>query len=149
MPFRKALLAKCGKKVYLGKGGHYSYENTYLGNHVFLANNVTFLNTRAKVYVGDHVMIGDGSYIITGNHRIDIPGRFMDSITDKEKLPENDQDIVFKGDNWVGVGTIILKGVTIGEGAVVAAGSVVVKDVPPYSIVGGSPAKVIGRRFDS
>ena len=64
-----------------------------------------------------------------------------------EKLPENDQDVVFEGDNWIGANVTILKGVTIGEGAVIAAGSVVNKVVPSYSVVGGVPARVIRMRF--
>lgn len=55
--------------------------------------------------------------------------------------------MVFEGDNWIGANATILKGVTIGEGAVVAAGAVVTKDVAPYTIVGGVPAKYIGDRF--
>lgn len=148
MPFRKALFASCGKKVRVLEGGKYNYENIHLGNNVFLGHNVTFMSTRAKIYVGDHSMITSGTYVITGNHRIDIPGRFMDTITDDEKRPEDDQDVVFEGDNWVGVNCVILKGVTVGKGAVVSAGSVVTKDVPPYTIVGGVPAKVIRKRFE-
>lgn len=148
MPFRKAMFASCGKQVRVMNGGQYDYENVHLGNHVFLAKNVTFMSTRAKIYVGDHTMIGSGTYVITGNHRIDIPGRFMDTITDAEKRPEDDQDVVFKGDCWVGVNCVILKGVTIGEGAVISAGAVVTKDVPPYTVVGGIPAKVICKRFE-
>ncbi len=71
----------------------------------------------------------------------------MKSIGDDEKLPENDQDIILEGDNWIGANAIILKGVTIGYGSIVAAGAVVTKSVPPYSIVGGVPAKVIKPRF--
>lgn len=147
MPFRKLLFAECGKCVSIGKGGEYTYENIYLGSHVYLAPNVHFMSTRAKIYVGNHVMFATGSKVITGNHRINIPGRFMDTITDEEKMPEDDQDVIFQGDNWIGINAIILKGVTVGEGAVVSAGAVVTKDVPPYSIVGGVPAKVIGWRF--
>lgn len=55
--------------------------------------------------------------------------------------------IVLGNDVWVGVRAIILSGVTIGDGAVVAAGSVVTKDVPPYAIVGGNPARIIKFRF--
>lgn len=148
MPFRKALFAECGKNVMVGRGGQYTYENVHLGNHVFLAPDVSFMSTRAKVYVGDHVMMAAGVRVITGNHRIDIPGRYMDTVKDTEKRPQDDQDVVFKGDNWIGASAIILKGVTIGEGAVVSAGAVVTKDVPPYAIVGGVPAKIIGRRFE-
>ena len=63
------------------------------------------------------------------------------------KLPENDQDVVFEGDNWIGMNTTILKGVTIGRGCIVAAGAVVNKSTPPYTIVGGVPAKVLKMRF--
>ena len=147
MPLRKMLFAKCGKNVTIGQGGQFTYENVYVGNHVYIASDVTFMSTRARIYVGDHVMITQGTFVITGNHRVDIPGRYMDTITDDEKHPDDDQDVVFKGDNWIGVGSIILKGVTIGEGAIVAAGSVVTKDVPPYTVVGGVPAKVIHERF--
>lgn len=56
--------------------------------------------------------------------------------------------IIIKDDVWIGDRAFILSGVTIGQGAIVAAGSVVVKDIPPYSIVGGNPAKIIKYRFD-
>jgi acetyltransferase-like isoleucine patch superfamily enzyme len=53
------------------------------------------------------------------------------------------------GDVWIGYGAIVLSGVSIGRGAIVAAGAVVSNDVPPYAIVAGNPARVIGRRFDA
>ena len=56
-------------------------------------------------------------------------------------------DTVVGNDVWIGYGTIVMPGVTIGDGAVVAAASVVTKDVPPYAIVGGNPAQVIKMRF--
>jgi acetyltransferase-like isoleucine patch superfamily enzyme len=104
--------------------------------------------TRAEIKIGDHVMFGPHVFMITGGHRMDIIGRYMKSIGNNEKLPENDQDIIIEGDNWIGANSIILKGVTIGRGAVVAAGAVVTQDVQPYSIVGGVPAKLIKMRFD-
>lgn len=78
---------------------------------------------------------------------MDIVGRTMISVTNDEKRPEDDKDIVFEGDNWVGANATILKGVTIGQGSIIAAGAVVTRDVPPFSIVGGVPAKVIKMRF--
>ena len=83
-------------------------------------------------------MFGPNVTIITGDHRIDIPGRPMISLTDKDKLPENDQDVILEGDNWIGANATILKGVKIGLGAVVAAGSLVNHDIPPFSIWGGA-----------
>lgn len=63
------------------------------------------------------------------------------------KDPDNDQDVIIEGDNWIGMNTTILKGVTIGRGCIVAAGAIVTKSTPPYSIVAGVPAKVIKMRF--
>lgn len=103
--------------------------------------------TRAKINIGNDVMFGPGVTCITGGHRIDIVGRTMISVTNNEKRSEDDKDIVFEGDNWVGANATILKGVTIGKGSVIAAGAVVTKDVPRFSIVGGVPAKVIKMRF--
>ena len=82
-------------------------------------------------------MFGPNCSIITGDHRIDIVGKYMSEVTVAEKLPENDLPVTIEGDNWIGANAIILKGVTVGTGSVVAAGSVVIHNVPPYSIVGG------------
>ncbi len=148
-PINKVSLGEYGKKVHFGRHVRfYGIRNVYIGNDVSIGERNTLMCTRAKIYIGDHVMTGPGVTMITGGHRIDIEGRPMTSITNDEKLPENDQDIVIKGDNWIGANAIILKGVTIGEGSVVAAGAVVTKDVPPFSIVGGVPARVIKMRFE-
>lgn len=72
----------------------------------------------------------------------------MTSVRDKEKLPEDDMDIILQGDNWIGANATILRGVTIGEGAIIAAGAVVTKNVPPYSIW-EVPARSIKERFEA
>lgn len=148
MPIKKAMFARCGKGVYVGERGNYTFENIELGDHAYLSNDITIMSTRAKVYIGDHAMVGARTCIVTGNHRVDIKDKLLDEVTDADKRPEDDQDVVLEGDNWIGMGVYILKGVTIGRGAVVAAGSIVTKDVPPYSIVGGVPAKVLKMRFE-
>lgn len=112
-----------------------------------VGSGLKILTTRAKVSIGNDVMFGPNVTTITGDHRIDIPGRPMVSLTDKDKLVENDQDVILDGDNWIGANATILKGVRIGYGAVVAAGSLVNHDIPPFSIWGGVPAKQLKMRF--
>ncbi len=138
----------CGERVTFAKNCSISgAKNLHIGTNVSLSS-ATILCTRAKLIIGDDVMFGPHVTVVTGDHRIDIPDRPMISIKDSEKLPENDQDVVIENDVWVGANAIILKGVTIGTGSVICAGAVVTKDVPPYSIVGGVPAKVIKKRFE-
>lgn len=103
-----------------------------------------------ELYIGDYVCIGAEVVILMGGnhtHRVDwfslYP--FMDVIEDAY-IGKGDTHI--KDGVWLGMRAMIMPGVTIGEGAVVAANSVVTKDVEPYSIVGGSPAKVVKYRFN-
>lgn len=147
-PLIKNAFAKCGSNVRVSKGCEFSgIENISVGNNVALGSGLKILTTRARVSIGNDVMFGPNVTIITGNHRIDISGRPMISLTDKDKLPENDQDVVLEGDNWIGANVTILKGVRIGYGAVVAAGALINHDVPPFSIWGGVPAKQLKMRF--
>ena len=93
------------------------------------------------VFIGDNVMIAPHCMIATGNHdykQREVPMRFAGHFT---RGP-----ITIKDDVWIGANCTIGDGVTIGEGAVVSANSFVNKDVEPYSIVGGVPAKKIGTR---
>lgn len=92
-------------------------------------------------------MFGPNVTIVTGNHRINIIGKYLSEIKDSMKKASDDQDVCIKDDVWIGCNSVILKGVTIGEGAVIAAGALVSTDVPPYAVVGGVPAKVLKKRF--
>ena len=147
-PVKKSLVHKCGKKVYFGMNtGIVGWENVSIGNDVAIGAGCSFMTTRAKIDIGNHVIFGPFVTIVTGNHVTDIPGKYMSEITEADKRPWDDEDVVLEGDNWIGANAIILKGVTIGYGAVVAAGAVVISDVEPYAIVGGVPAKRIKMRF--
>lgn len=127
--------------------GTYSYGSIHVGHHVNLGTRPTLLATRSEIRIGNHVMFGPGVTIRGGNHRFDIPGRYIDTIGDDEKRPQDDPGVVIEDDVWVGGNATILGGVTVGTGSVIAASAVVTKDVPPYSIVGGNPARVIRDRF--
>ncbi len=109
-------------------------RNISIGNHVSIGPRCLFYSTRAELTIGNHVMIGPEVMMITGDHRFDIQGIFMDEVTNDMKLPENDQPVIIEDDCWIGARVLILKGVTIGKGSVIAAGAVVLKNVPPYSI---------------
>lgn len=147
-PLKRMQLGKYGKCVSVGLGARGTWNNVYTGDYVAIGERCLFLSTRAKIIIGDYVMFGPNVSVITGNHRTDIVGKRMYEIKDVDKREEDDEDVIFEGDNWIGANSTILKGVTIGEGAVVAAGSVVNKDVLPYSIVGGVPAKLLKMRFN-
>ena len=149
VPFLRSSFRKCGKDVSVGQKCFITYKNVCVGNHSSIGYGALFMSTRASVLIGNHVMFGPRVTIITGNHRTDIIGRYMNSIQDFEKEAEDDQDVVIMDDVWIGANVTILKGVTIKEGSIVAAGSVVTKDVDPYSIYGGVPAKKIRDRFSS
>ena len=147
-PIKKHSLGSHGKKIHIGRGFRmYGEKNIHLGDNISIGDDALFMCTRAKIMIKNDVMFGPRVTVITGGHRTDVLGRTMISITDTEKRPEDDQDVIFEGDNWIGANATILRGVTIGHGAVIAAGAVVTKDVPPFSIAGGVPAKVIKMRF--
>jgi acetyltransferase-like isoleucine patch superfamily enzyme len=96
------------------------------------------------VMLGNYVIIGPELRIIGDDHRFDKPGV---AVTFSGRPAQ--RQCVLEDDVWVGARVIILKGVRIGRGAVVAAGAVVTRDVQPYTVVAGVPARPIRQRFDS
>lgn len=148
-PIWKKCMKFCGKGVYFRpmscdiKG----IENLSIGNGSVIPKGSTFYCTRAELIIGNKVILGPKPTIITGDHRIDIIGKYIIDVTDEEKLPEQDSAVVIQDDVWAGANVTILKGVTIGRGSVIAAGSVVTKSCLPYSIIGGVPARLIRMRF--
>lgn len=147
-------------------------------NKVFFTSELLALHTTAKVKVGEYTYglptvmhwgekasLKVGKYCsfapnvvisLGGNHRIDWVTTYPFSSLQEtwpeaamiEGSPATKGDVVIGNDVWVGYGATILSGVTIGDGAVVAACSVVTKDVAPYAIVAGNPARQIKKRFD-
>jgi len=116
--------------------------NVTIGHHVAINRNCEFITTNSIIDIGNYVMIGPGVTFIAQNHDTSnwqIPMIF----TSKYRIG----NIHIHDDVWIGARAIILSGVTIHRGAVIAAGSVVTRDVPPFAIVGGIPAKIIKNRF--
>lgn len=108
-------------------------RNIRIGTHVFINQNCTIYSL-APVVIGDEVLIGPNVSLITSGHPVS-PARRLAALTGKP--------ITIERNVWIGAGATVIGGVTVGENSVVAAGSVVTKDVPPNTLVGGNPATVI------
>lgn len=126
--------------------GMYSYGTIHVGDDVSLEG--CLMATRSQIKIGSKVMFGPEVIIRGGNHTTSYVGRFMMDVRDNEKRAEDDLGVVIEDDVWLGARAIILHGVTIGRGSVIAAGAVVTKSIPPYAIAGGVPARVIKFRWD-
>jgi acetyltransferase-like isoleucine patch superfamily enzyme len=107
-------------------------ENTTVGYH-------TFIFASEKINIGENCLIAPFVYLVDSDHEI-AKGALIN------EQPNQTSPISIGNDVWIGTGAKILKGVTIGDGAVVAAGAIVSQDIQPYEIFGGVPAKKIGER---
>lgn len=121
--------------------GNFSYGDIY----VLSAKSVN------KLKIGHFCSIADNvKFILNSDHPTNYVSTYPFKKMILNKGPEaiSKGDIIIEDDVWIGSSSIIMSGVKIGQGAIVAAGAVVTKDVPPYAIVGGVPAKIIKYRFD-
>jgi acetyltransferase-like isoleucine patch superfamily enzyme len=108
-----------------------STKNLVIGNFSTINAKCRF-DTRGKIIVGDRVSISQEVVILTADHDVNSPD-----------FAGREREVTIEDYVWIGTRAMILPGVTIGKGALVAAGSVVTRDVAPYSVVAGIPAKVI------
>ena len=139
----KNLFEKCGKNVNIKKGACFgSGKNIRIGNNSDIGLNARIygLDGGGRLIIGNNVMMGPdvtiltiGHYYSNRNEIIKEQGIFASQVT-------------IEDDAWICAKSIIMPGVVIGKGSVVGAGSVVTKDVPPYVVVGGNPARIIKRR---
>lgn len=137
-----------GNKVTIGKGaiirpttlwGGPLGEGMRIGDHSNIGP-MSYIGCSGFIDIGNHVMISPRVSIYAENHN------FADPHTTMKSQGVTRSFVKIEDDCWIASHAVILAGVTIGRGSIVAAGSVVTKDVPPYSIVAGSPAKVISNR---
>lgn len=117
-----------------------------VGDNVNIGPNVVLYAIYKKIIFGNNVLLGPNVTMVNGDHSIRKIG--VPIIDNHEKLPGDDADIVIEDEVWIGANVTVLKGVTVGRGSVIAAGAVVVKSIPPYTIAGGVPATVLRKRFE-
>jgi acetyltransferase-like isoleucine patch superfamily enzyme len=145
---RSVLLA--GWDVHVGSDASFwAPDGISIGNCVYIGKRVLI---ECNSQIGDYVLIANNVAFVGRNdhdfREVGVPVRFAPWIGSRGcRSKYRDEKVVVESDVWIGYGAIVLSGVHLGRGSIVAAGSVVTKDVSPYSIVGGNPAKEIGRRF--
>ncbi|MFV0634445.1 sugar O-acetyltransferase [Demequina sp.] len=129
------LVSECGPGLDFRPPLYLEYrERVTFGAHVFINADLMILGS-GRVHIGDHALIGPQARFYTVNHAFDIETR--------REGWERAFPITLENDVWLGGSVVVCPGVTIGAGSVVAAGSVVTRDVPPGVLVAGNPAKVI------
>lgn len=159
----RSRVSKCGKRVTIGKNvSMHNPQFITLGDNVILDHHVSlFVNpicSKAQLIIGNGVLLGKYNDFGCSNEII-IEDKVITApfvhITDRDHCYENinipimDQvtkskgSVIIKEGCWIGFGVQIMSGVTIGKQSVVAAGSIVTKDIPAYSVAAGNPAKII------
>lgn len=146
----RAPMCSFGRDIHVGSRPRlWAPERIEIGDHCYLGHEVT-IETNCRL--GRHVIVANRvAFVGRRDHDFRTPGvpvRFGHWIgAERNPSPFRGEAVVVGDDVWIGYGAVLLSGVSIGRGAIVAAGSVVKQDVPPYAIVGGNPAVALGLRF--
>lgn len=126
-------------------------RNLIMGENATLNSQCVIMNDRARVIIKKNAGSARQFLAITGNH-MSIVGLNVKQVTNKVKddndaNKEYDKDIIVEEDVWIGARVSVLSGVTLGRGSEIGTGAVVRTSIPPYSVVVGNPAKIVGFRF--
>lgn len=143
----KKLLGKIGKNVSVGVPFYCDHgKSIFIGDNVVIGLNCTFVDNR-EIYIGNNVMIAPNVQIYTASHPTLPQERLIDDWQGKAQtfFRTFAKPVTIEDNVWIGGGTIILPGVTIGKNTVIGAGSVVVKSVPENCVAAGNPCKIISR----
>lgn len=120
-------------------------QNVFIGDYSLIQPNCNFILNKSKVYIGKWVGISSNTTIITTNHipTVGINHRMLG----RYHINDRDKDIRIGDDCWCGANVILMSGACMGRGSIAAAGAIVNKQVPPYAVVAGVPAKIIASVF--
>lgn len=144
-PYNKKKYAKIGEHTIIASNTYMVPRNMKIEDYCVIQDRLNFISFKGKLYVKKYSVISSGVTIVPASHQLTVGVPFylytVGHINDKEG------DVRIDEDCWIGTGSIILSNCHIGRGAVVAAGAVVTKDVPPYAVVAGVPARIIASKF--
>lgn len=138
-------IGKIGKDCIIGPNSILKLENLFLEDYVIIQNNVNFITNKGRLFVGKYSVVSSGCTIIPGKHvlKVGLPFYFNTLY----HIGDIDKDIIIEEDCWIGANSILMPGVRIRRGAIIGAGAVITKDVQPYSVVAGCPAKIVATRL--
>ena len=143
---------KCNQNNFSYIVNNFDFEKCKCGRKTYAALNIIdFSPEDTKVEIGSYCSIANGTiFCLGGEHNINTISTypFKSKLFGVPREAGSKGDIVVEDDVWIGENSLILSGVTIGRGSIVAAGSVVTKSIPPYTIWGGVPARFIKNRFN-
>jgi len=114
-------------------------NNLTIGDNIYIGNNC-MLHAEGGITIGSDTMIGPYTTVWTSNHI------FRDKKIPIRLQGSRNEAVVIEDDVWIGANVVILPGVTVGKGSVIGAGAVVTKNIKPYIVVGGNPARMIRAR---
>lgn len=143
----KKKLGFCGKNVILTCSPFINPQNVYLYDDTNIFGKFTFINEKGRFIMKRGSGAAQGLTVITETHTRALGKMLKDKELFYGRKGNVSSDIIVEEDVWIGANVTILSGVVVGRGATVGAGSICIKNIPPYSIVMGNPAKVIGFNF--
>lgn len=135
-----------GKQVFIGRSVEIGAKNIYIDKNTSVQNSCILLG---EIVIGKECLLASNIYISSGKHHFDFKPELY--IHDQDRLMVSEKSgcpIIIEDDVWIGKNTVIINGVTIGKGAIIGANSFINKDVFPYTIVAGTPQKLISHRLE-
>lgn len=144
-PFNRRKYGAIGKHSIVQSGSTLVQENMIIDDNCVIQDHINFISNKGKLIVKKYSVISSGCTVIPGAHKLMVGVPFY--LSTLKHVGDEEGDIVIEEDCWIGAGCILLPKCHIGRGAVVGAGSIVTKEVPPYAVVAGNPARIIATKF--